>query len=117
MLSIVVHVIEKLTTLGSKTIVVEVRKRRKSGDKSRQPIQSKTPHCNDTSAMVQRKGIQNCLWEFHKSSEEYPIVHCSEHNCIIVKNPKTGFISIMTYFAKGDHLQLIKVLKSHKLTD
>ena len=78
---------------------------------------SQTPHCNDTPAMVQRKGIENCLWEFHKSSEEYPIVHCSEHNCIIVKNPKTGFISIMTYFAKGDHLQLIKVLKSHKLTD
>ena len=41
--------------MGSKTIVVEVHKGRKSGDKSRQPIQSKTPHSNDTPAMVQRK--------------------------------------------------------------
>ena len=37
------------------TIVAEVHKGRKRGDKSSQPIQSKTPHCNDTPGMVQRK--------------------------------------------------------------
>jgi len=49
--------------------------------------------------LVINQGIENCLWEFHKSSEEYPIVQYSEQNCIILNNPKTGFIS-MTYFAK-----------------
>ena len=38
------------------------------------------------------------------------------HTCIIFNIRKTDFISIMTYFAKQDHLQLIKVLKSYKLT-
>ena len=46
-----------------------------------------------------------------------PIVQYSEQNCIIFNNPKTDFVSVMTYFAKKDHLQLIKVLKSYKLTD
>ena len=36
---------------------------------------------------------------------------------LVLLHKKTRFLSIMTYFAKGDHLQLIKVLKSHKLTD
>ena len=46
-----------------------------------------------------------------------PIVQYSEQNCIIFNNPKTDIISIMTYFAKRDHLQLIKVLTSYKLSD
>ena len=45
----------KRLQLWDPRLVVEVHKGRKSGDKSMQPIQSKTPHCNDTPAMVQKK--------------------------------------------------------------
>ena len=48
-----------------------------------------------------------------------PIVQYNTVNKIasfsIIK--KTDFILIMTHFAKRDHLQLIKVLESYKLTD
>ena len=45
----------KRLQLWDPRLVVEVHKGRKSGDKSMQPIQSKTPHSNDTPAMGQRK--------------------------------------------------------------
>ena len=56
------------------------------------------------------KGLENCFWDFHGMSGEHQL-------CNTFFNPKTDFISVMTYFAKRDHLQLIKVLKSYKLTD
>ena len=51
---IVVHVVEKITTLGSaKTIVIEIQTGSKSSGKSSQSIQSKTR--NETPGKVQRK--------------------------------------------------------------
>ena len=50
---IVVHVVEKITTLGSaKTIVIEVQKGSKSGNGTDKSSQPKTP--NETPRKVQR---------------------------------------------------------------
>ena len=50
----VVHVVEKITTLGSaKTTVIEIQPRNKSSDKSSQLSRSETP--NETPGKVQRK--------------------------------------------------------------
>ena len=46
-----------------------------------------------------------------------PVVQYNEQNRIIFNNPKTDFIAVTTNFTKQDHLQLIKVLNSCKLTD
>ena len=46
-----------------------------------------------------------------------PVVQYNEQNRIILNNPKTDFIAVTTNFTKQDHLQLIKVLNSCKLTD
>ena len=51
---IVVHVVEKITTLGSaKTTVIEIQPRSKSSDKSSQSSRSETP--NETPGKAQRK--------------------------------------------------------------
>ena len=61
----VVHVVEKITTLGSaNTIVIEIQAGSKSSDKSSQSFQSKPP--NETT----RESIQHTVWNEEDFEED-----------------------------------------------